>query len=102
MVADLSEEEILLFLRSIERGEIRLDPTVEPQEVYAGCVEYLASNGWHITVFNDANEWDYIEEIIAADGRGADFAEVSQMPGIADYEPSAEIAWSRYRLPGPL
>jgi hypothetical protein len=100
MTATLSEHEVLAFLRDIETGIITLAPTVEPQHVYAGNVEYTASNGWRIVVFNDANEWDYIDEIITADGRRMDFDHLEALPGLREYTPSKEVAWERYGIPG--
>jgi hypothetical protein len=53
---------------------------VTPQKVYAGNVPYQASNGWHITVFNDANEWDYVEEIRTQGGDTLDFDDLDKTP----------------------
>jgi hypothetical protein len=83
--SNLSEKAIRDFLRAIERGDVTLRPEVDPQEVYAGTVAYQASNGWRIAVFNDANEWDYIEQIVAADGRSVDFADSDELPVLEDY-----------------
>ena len=98
----LTEDEVRLFLREIEDGTIRLVPPFEPQSIYAGNVEYRASNGWWIVVFNDCNEWDYIDEIVSADGRVADNDAIDGWPGLAGYTPSDEVAWERYRIPGYL
>jgi hypothetical protein len=101
MPASVTEAEVLDFLRSIESGEVSLVPLQEPQSVYAGVVEYAASNGWTITVFNDANEWDYIDRMRTADGRECDYDHICErMPQIDTYEPSEEVAWLRYRIPG--
>ena len=97
---NLTEDEVLAFLRSVERGEVTLDPQQEPQEIYAGNVEYHASNGWTITVFNDANEWDYIEQLCTADGRECHHEALANMPKVESYGPSSEVAWMRYRIPG--
>lgn len=99
----IGKEEILLFLGAIESGEVVLIPRVEPQFVYAGIVVYDASNGWQIAVFNDANEWDYIEWIVADDGRWVEFFGISEEDGApVSYTPSNEIAWRRYGIPGYL
>jgi hypothetical protein len=58
----------------------RCPPKVTPQKVYAGNVPYQASNGWHITVFNDANEWDYVEEIRTQGGDTLDFDDLDKTP----------------------
>jgi len=100
MPSELSEAEVMNFLIAVEDGEISLCPELDPQDVYAGNVPYAASNGWHITIFNDANEWDYIDEIRTPDGREVDFDDLEQMPLIRDYSPSDEIAWKKYGIPG--
>ena len=97
----ISEAEALAFLRAIETGEILLTPQENPQSVYAGNVLYSAANGWTITIFNDANEWDYIDEIKAPDGRKITHDDMfHSMPALENYELSDEIAWQRYGIPG--
>jgi hypothetical protein len=98
----LTAAEIAAFLAEVEAGRVTLHPAGEPQEVYASDVEYKASNGWTIVVFNDCNEWDYISEITAADGRTATFDDIQAMPDVKSYRPSDEMAWQRYRIPGYL
>lgn len=88
------------FLKAIEEGSVWITPEQEPQDVYAGNVSYSASNGWHLVVFNDANEWDYIDSIATSDGRTFDFDALDGMSAIGGYEPSAEVAWTRYGIPG--
>jgi len=88
------------FLKAIEDGSITLRPEYDPQDIYAGNVPYTASNGWHITIFNDVNEWDYIDKIRTPDGRTLDFDAMEQMPLVNDYSPSDEVAWTRYGIPG--
>jgi len=100
MQNDSPEHELACFLWAIEDGSVSLRPEQDPQDVYAGDVKYAASNGWGIVIFNDANEWDYIDSITTSDGRTFAFDALNQMPAIRDYEPSAEIAWSRYGIPG--
>ena len=102
MAETLSEQDIWQFLRGIEAGAITLVPQTEPQAVYAGNVVYRASNGWDIWVFNACNAWDYIEAIDTADGRSIGFNGLDALPSLADYRPSEEVAWSRYRIPGYL
>lgn len=100
-MADISEAELLEFLRAIEEGSVSLLPVDDPQDIYAGNVAYAASNGWHITIFNDCNEWDYIEAVTAPDGRSLGFDAIdNEMPLARDYSPSDEAAWRRYGIPG--
>jgi hypothetical protein len=100
MPSATAQTELAEFLRAIERGSVSLTPEQEPQDVYAGNVSYAASNGWRVVVFNDANEWDYIFSIATSDGRVFDHEALNGMPGIGAYEPSAEVAWTRYGIPG--
>lgn len=100
----LTEKEILEFLEKVETGEITLTPDFGciPQDVFAGDVPYEASNGWKITVFNDCNEWDYLDSL----QKGGQLLEYSALvrhyPQVAYYRPSDEIAWTRYGIPGYL
>ncbi len=99
----ISDIEIWEFLRAIESGSVVLTPDGhrEPQLIYAGDVPYRASNGWSIVIFNDANEWDYIDEIVTSDGRRISYDEIADsFPDIDNYEPTNEISWLRYRIPG--
>jgi hypothetical protein len=104
MALAISKEDIFSFLHAIESGEIVLTPMQEPQWVYAGVVGYNASNGWRIAVFNDANEWDYIEWIAASDGRRVDFFfdVAEEYADLETYAPSNEVSWRCYGIPGYL
>jgi len=96
----ISEAELLQFLKAIEDGSVVLQADDDPQGVYAGNVSYAASNGWRMTVFNDCNEWDYVDRVQTADGRSLDFDAIESMPLAGAYDPSTEVAWSRYEIPG--
>ncbi len=104
MTLAISKEDIFPFLRAIESGDIVLTPMQEPQWVYAGVVGYNASNGWRIAVFNDANEWDYIEWIVASDGRRVDFFfdMTEEDADLEHYAPSNDVSWRCYGIPGYL
>jgi len=100
MATNVTESEILSFLCSVESGDVILIPLQEPQNVFAGPVDYIASNGWNITIYNDCNEWDYIEHIQTADGRKCDYDDIFEaMPAVDSYQPPSEVAWTRYRIP---
>ena len=101
-MASITEEELLEFLKAIEEGTIALQPEeCIPQDIYAGNVPYTASNGWRITIFNDCNEWDYVDRVIAPDGRSLRFDDIDNFMSIArEYMPDDEVAWSRYGIPG--
>lgn len=101
--SQISEKDILDFLQAVEKGEITLTPNkCIPQEVYAGDVPYSASNGWSIVVFNDCNDWDYLDSVQRG-GQSLDFKHfVDYMPKVAAYRPSDIVAWERYKIPGYL
>lgn len=87
------------FLESVERGEITLvsHGAKEPQQVYAGNCWYTASDGTKLVVFNDCNEWDYIDHIEFPDGLRLGFEAIS-----IEYTPSEEVSWRCYGIPGYL
>lgn len=66
---------------------------------YSGNYTWDLSNGWNVTVFCDCGEWDYIDNVEAADGRQWDYPhepQVSPMTyAVADWQPSKEnqAAW---------
>jgi hypothetical protein len=91
---------ILDLLRSIERGAVVLTALDEPQRIYAGIVAYAADNGWRLAIYNDCNEWDYIDWVEAPDGRRVEYEGIDATPELRAYEPSEAVAWSRYGLPG--
>lgn len=88
----LPVEEALAFLWSIDRGEVTLRPVGETwDEVFAGNVEFEASNGWLLTVFNDCDSWDYIDEIRSNDGRSLKYEEMVGTD-VDRWHPSEEAA----------
>ena len=92
---EIPRKELIEFFRAIEAGEVRLRAERDPQEIYAGDVVYHASNGWMLKVFNDCNEYDYVDEVQAYDGRVTDFDALEEM-----WEPQFEVAWRCLGIPG--
>lgn len=94
---------ILEFFKDIEQGNITLTSDTEPQFVFAGNVEYTASNGWKVVIYNDCNEWDYIDSIHDEKGLLGEYTPSS--PSIFDlsevrYKPPKSLWWKLYGLPG--
>jgi hypothetical protein len=95
--------EVQQLFRDIERGAVTVTPEVEPDEVYAGNVGYRTSNGWTIVVFNDCAEFDYVDSVIAPDGRECDAWHqemVRHVGGDITYEPPDPTAeWLKNYTP---
>lgn len=88
---EIEPEEIREFLAAIENGQITVTPD-RPVE-YCGIETFTASNGWHVGVFNDCDEWDYLQWIETADGRQITYEELTfHYPSLADWQPS-ESDW---------
>ena len=98
MKEKITEQEVIQFLSDIEKANVTIVPDKNPSDVYAGDVHYRASNGWEIIIFNDANQWDYIDSIKSNDGRELSFDDLDVMSGIRNYSPSKEIATAMYRI----
>lgn len=82
----LSEAEVVDFLQSIERGEVAVKPAKSPSQHQSGDLAFEASNGWHVTVFIDAGEWDYVDRVISDDGRTASFDDIwDTMPTVREW-----------------
>lgn len=91
---------ILKFLKDIDTGKVTLTSPLEPQYVYAGHVPYQASNGWKVVLFNDCNEWDYIDRIVMPDGVVA-YGELRESK-IGDWAPNEDTLWRIWGIPGYL
>ncbi|KKW12771.1 MAG: hypothetical protein UY48_C0009G0004 [Candidatus Gottesmanbacteria bacterium GW2011_GWB1_49_7] len=105
------KSKILDFFKLIETGYITLTSDTEPQFVFAGNVEYKASNGWRVIIFNDCNEWDYVDSVynqndqllgvfkMGFPGHEAKDPEVLDLADF-DYKPAKSLWWNRYGIPG--
>lgn len=95
------------FFDAIASGQVRLTSEVEPQEVYAGHIDYVAHGdgyeGWQLSVFNDCGRWDYASSLDLPDGEAffdeEQIEEMLQMTGHAP-RPDPAVAWERYGIPG--
>lgn len=71
----VSSDEVLELLRKVGNGDVV--PNLENPEcnwkyVYAGNVHYLV-DGWQVAVFNDCDDWDYIDSVVHPDGREGEY-----------------------------
>lgn len=75
------DAELIAILEAADRGELTIEygtwvdgvwaargATGVWERVYAGNVMFVLGNGWKVIVFNDCDEWDYIEDMLAPDG----------------------------------
>ena len=107
--AKVKPEEIAELLRQIESGVVTLECRMSrsPQDVYAGDVTYHSSNGWVVVIFNDCNDWDYVDSVVAPDGRVANFEDIYPIgdregsKAVQEAEPTGEV-WDTYGIPGYL
>lgn len=68
MKIPLSEYEALMA--DIAAGRV----TVEPDGEKPGCqLFWRTSNGWRLEVFDDCGQWDYVDSVVAPDGRELEF-----------------------------
>lgn len=71
----IATEEIVDLLRRVGNGEVvpRLaNPERTWRDTYCGEVDFLV-DGWQVAVFNDCDDFDYIDSAIAPDGRTGKF-----------------------------
>jgi hypothetical protein len=91
-VSAITDAELLRLWGRIETGEVRLLANVEPQAA-AGNVHYRLGDGWEVVIFLDAWDFDYIDCVVAPDGRERDFNEIVDTP--ADWHPSPSVQWKQ-------
>ncbi len=92
----VSSEELWATLKGVEDGSITLS---HGDVGYSGNVPYAASNGWELVVFNDCDEWDYLDSAKTPDGRIITYYELCLFyPDLAEYRPQGEIAATAYNL----
>lgn len=66
--------EILAAIADINAGRVAC--AIEGSWGYTGAPWFRAANGWRFQVFNDCDEFDYFEEIVAPDGRRWEFDDI--------------------------
>lgn len=97
----LSEQEVLDVLGAVERGEVTI-PDGEKQaaqEAYCGDCTFHLSNGWVFVIFNDCDEWDYISEARAPDGRLLRYEDIA---GSQPYDPAGPALPALYGYTPPI
>ena len=96
---EVSEEDVLAFLRQIETGEVILTPTLNPQVHIKGEILYEADNGWKIEISNWSGQFSGIVEIVLPNGRILDMDFLDEnMPDVCFYSPDKDVEWRAYRM----
>lgn len=102
-MAMFTNEQVSAVMGDIAAGRVTVRPTIDPAKVYAGNVRYEASNGRTIVVFNDCNEWDYLDSIEVDGEVVATFGSMypDDADGAVDFEEivGADM-WRIWRIPG--
>lgn len=97
----MDRDHVLHLLRQIEHGEVLLNALgVDPQEEYCGNISYRTSTRLNLIIFNDCNEWDYVDSVWKGNIRLFDYDQPGFLVEFDHYRPSEEISWQRYGMPG--
>lgn len=80
----LSKAEVTAFLAAIDAGTVTLTRLNAGNNVH---LNYEASNGWKLTVFNDAGCFDYIDYVESADGGASCYYDLYDEPDPLVYDP---------------
>lgn len=94
----ISEKEILDVLEKIETGKLNLEKVDNQGDIYSGNIVFDISNGWEITIFKDANNWDYIDNIKTHKGESIDFEILEGLTEIKNYYPPKEVCLNIYKM----
>lgn len=100
----LDDATVRSFLASVERGDTLLVCLGQtPDDVWAGDVTYAASgeyDGWCIVVFNDCNDFDYVDCVESPDGARMEFPNWPEPDNVlANYRANREVAERCYHFP---
>ena len=96
LTPEITERELSDFIREVESGRVVLRSVRKPSQVYIGRVEYYASNGWRVVVFNDRDNWDYFDRFETPDGRIVTLATMPET--IQSYRPDWSVVVERYEF----
>ncbi len=94
----VTEKEILEVLKDIEKGKLKLKSIDNQLKIYSGNLVYNITNGWQITIYKDANNWDYIDSIKTHYGEKIDFEKLDSLPQIKNYCPPKEVCFNIYEM----
>lgn len=102
---EITPEDVMQVLENIEKGRITLS-LVDLDSVRCGWadLEYKASNGWTLVVFEYEYTWDYLDAIIFPDGskinlRQGEVLNDPKWEGVREYRPPREVIRNVYQIP---
>ncbi len=102
---EITPKDVMQVLEDIEKGKITLS-LVDLDSVHCGWadIEYKASNGWTLIVFEYEYTWDYLDTIIFPDGTKIYFREGQisndlKWDGVRGYRPPREVIRNVYQIP---
>jgi hypothetical protein len=73
-------QDIAHLMGQIIHGDVTLTALwVDPGHHSHGNVYYRCSNGWWLAVYNDADDWDYLAEVVSPSGDRLDFEALDAM-----------------------
>jgi hypothetical protein len=87
-MTDDDETRLLEVLESIHAGKLLVSaPDGVPEEGnFYGDILFETSNGWKITVFDDGDSFDYIDQVVTPEGVLFDFDDFWRLAETADGE----------------
>lgn len=65
------------------------------EETFCGNVSFIVA-GWEIVIFNDCDDWDYVDSVVSPDGRTGEYEDWE-----SKYDDSGELL-KEYREPDDL
>lgn len=81
-MATLTEDEVDALLRRLVAGEITWEADrFGWSATYCGNVGFVTSDGWKVVVFNDCDEFDYIDSVESPDGRTISYDDMEGIDG---------------------
>jgi hypothetical protein len=88
--------ELLEVCRAVDLRKIPItqEQREDAEAVYAGNAEYVLPNGWTLWVFNDCDEWDYLDSARAPDGWAVQYRDMPEW--LQDWAPepiTADSIW---------
>ena len=91
-----TERAIFDVLRRIETGELTVTPAGDPKNFAFGNLDYAVSNGWTLTLFIDADAWDFIDSVKDSEGNLFDYDDMSLE--LQDYGPPDDVVARVYGI----